>query len=212
MNLDVLCERARLVNEGVLRLQGMHEQLETQQEEYTAELNESRHRQIIIHKVAEVLKKLLDDLLDQNLRSLESLVSSGLKAVFQDQKVRFKTQVKEHGGKLSIDLVTEENGVEGGVDSFGASVAAVESFLLRLYVMRKVGLAPYLFLDESFASVENSNIDNIAQLCKILAGKLGISIFLITHQERFLEHADIAYRGSSIKVDGKKVMSLKRVR
>lgn len=212
MNLEELQERVESANMNTLRLEGVHDQLVQQREEYAAELNNLRHKQIVIQKVGEVLKRLLDDLLNQNLKSLESLVSSGLKAVFQEQQVKFKTIVGEHGGKLKIDLVTEENGVEGGVESFGASVAAVESFLLRLYVLRKMGLAPYLFLDESFASVETNNIDNLAQLCKILAKKLGINIFLITHQDRFLEHADIAYRGSSFKDGKSKVMKLKRVR
>jgi hypothetical protein len=213
MNVAQLAERTKAANEACLRLEGIHSQLSQQEDELRAEISELQHKQVVLKKSSEVLKKLLDDLLNQNLQALENLTTSGLKAVFNDQDLRFKTQVGEHGGKLSIELKTLDNNVEGGLESFGGSVSAIESFLLRLYVLRKMGLAPYVFLDESFAAVESTYVPNLGALCKTLAKKLGINIFLITHQDQFLEHADRAYKGTRVSLkNGSKMMKLVQVK
>ncbi len=208
----LLAQRLKTVNEKVLRLQGSYEEQLKQREAFREEIQKLKADNVVLSQASEVLKKLLDDLIVENVHEIEDLVTKGLKAVFQDQDLAFKALPGEWGGKLSIDLQTAERQVSGDMESFGGSVSAIESFLLRILVMRKLGLAPYLFLDESFAPVGTSYVDNTAKLCKLLAQQFGINIFLITHQEQFLEHADIGYRVEAVVHNDLKVSRLKKIR
>jgi|SRR5579863_5286337 len=207
-----LSQRLKLANEKVLRLQGSYEQQLDQKAVLEKEISQLKSDNVILVQTTEVLKKLLDDLLIENVKEIEDLVTRGLKAVFRDQDLAFKAIPGEWGGKLAIEFQTEERHVTGDTEAFGGSVAAIESFLLRLLVMRKLGLAPYLFLDESFAPVGTKYVENTARLCKLLAQQFGINIFLITHQDQFLEHADIGYRGMSEEKNERKVLKLKQIR
>ena len=148
---------------------------------------------------------LLGALSAQSMGAVESLLTYGLQTAFPEQrlKCRLDTSVKRGQQWVDIRLVRESDGgvVDAPIlDAFGGGPAAVISFLLRLLVCRRTGLAPVLLLDEAFSFVSAEYVPGVAQLLRELADKIGLTIVLVTHQPAFL---DVAHRAIRIGSDGK---------
>jgi len=154
-----------------------------------------------LDKVSSLFKHLLDALLDEKKQEVQELVTYGLKTVFTDQDLKFHINIEPKYGSISTSFKTEMVGVaEGNVlESFGGGVVNIESFLLRIITLFQTKLSPFLFLDETFSNVSEEYVENCSLLLKNLCEKLGLTIFLITHNELMLSHADKVYKASSVK-------------
>lgn len=145
-------------------------------------------------KASAVLKHLLDLMVKNEITRMASLITYGLKSIFDDQDLTFLPDKKEKAGKIHIELKTINGGIEGDFKSFGGSVAVIESFLLRILCVLKKDLARLMLLDETFAPVGEEYIANTANLISELSKKIGIDILLVTHQKEFKHNADRVYR------------------
>jgi len=145
--------------------------------------------QEVLDKTEKALKFLVDKLAKKDLSRLDKLVSYGISVVFPDRDISFKSEIVEYGKKMRIDLKTIYNNNEVDPDSMG-SVSVIESFLLRVLCIAKLKKAPLLLLDETFAAVHNSCVENVSQLIAEISAKLKIDILLITHNTGFSEHAN----------------------
>jgi hypothetical protein len=148
--------------------------------------------QEVLDKTEKALKFLVDKLAKKDLSRLDKLVTYGINVVFPDRDISFKSEIVEFGKKMRIDLKTIYNNNEVDPDSMG-SVSVIESFLLRVLCIAKLKKAPILLLDETFAAVHNSCVENVSQLISEISSKLKIDILLITHNTGFSEHADHNY-------------------
>jgi len=83
------------------------------------------------------------------------------------------------------------------LDNFGGGIVNIESFLLRIITLFQTKLAPFLFLDESFSHLSSEYVENCSLLLSTLCEKLGLTVFLITHQELMLTHANKVYKATS---------------
>lgn len=154
-----------------------------------------------LEKVSTLFKHLLDTLLDEKKQEIQHLVTYGLKTVFNDQDLKFHIKIEPKYGTISTSFKTEMVGVAEGdvLDSFGGGIVNIESFLLRIITLFQTKLSPFLFLDETFSNLSEEYVENCSLLLKNLCEKLGITIFLITHNELMLSHADKVYKASSIR-------------
>ena len=148
----------------------------------------------ILSKTSIVLKHLLDTMVKDDVSRMAGLLTYGLKTVFDDQNLSFSPVMTKKNEKIWIELKTENDGVEGEFESFGGSVAVIESFLLRVICMLKLKLAKLMLLDETFAPVGDDYIPNTSRLVSELSKKLGLDILLVTHQKEFQTFADCVYR------------------
>lgn len=152
-------------------------------------------------KAALVLTTIGEERQDAAQRSIEALVSQGLQTIFGDDLsfhlvpgVRAKTPV--------VDLVVRSRLADGTtVDTDvlaarGGGLAAVVGFLLRLVILllSKNRQDTVLFLDETFVHVSAEYLPRLIEFLKDLVTKTGVQIILVTHEESFLEAADVVYK------------------
>jgi len=147
-------------------------------------------------KASTVLKHLLDHMVKDEIEKMAGLITYGLKTIFDDQNLSFIPVITKKNEKMHIELRTKRDNIEGNMDSFGGSVAVIESFLLRVLCMLKLNLAKLMLLDETFAPVSEEYISNTSKMVSEISRKLGIDILLVTHQKGFMDNADHVYRAS----------------
>jgi DNA repair exonuclease SbcCD ATPase subunit len=156
-------------------------------------------------KAALVLTAIGEDRQDAAQRTIEALVTEGLRTIFGNDLsfhlvpgVRAKTPV--------VDLVVRSQLADGtSVDTDvlaarGGGLAAVVGFLLRLVILLLSSKRQdtVLFLDETFAHVSAEYLPRLIEFLKDLVAKTGVQIVLVTHDESFLEAADVVYKFSLV--------------
>jgi DNA repair exonuclease SbcCD ATPase subunit len=188
-------------------LQGVYQDKVSQKEKLESEVASLREEKEILDKSEKVIKFLMDKLVQKDLSKMDALITYGLKSVYSDRDILFKSEIIEHGKKIWIDLQTISDGKKVDPQS-QSSVHVIESFLLRLLCILKLNRGRLLLLDETFSAVDTGYIENFSQLVVQLCKKLGMDIFLVTHQVGFIDYANHSYRIN--RTDNKtEVISLK---
>ena len=165
-----------------------------------AEVKRLENEQSLLDLVGSLLRKLIDQEVTVGVQAVEQLQTEGLQAVFSDQDIRVKTNVEVLRGKVSVDLITvhkHPNGIEvegGSTDSFGGSVATVQSVLLRMIIIMRRNLRRVLLLDEALPAFDQNYIHNMCRFLSVLCQRLGFDILLVTHDPAVVDTGDKAYR------------------
>jgi DNA repair exonuclease SbcCD ATPase subunit len=153
--------------------------------EYKAQLNA---------RCAELFKHLLEKSIDDNVNSISDLVTSGLNSIIEDQDLRFKINQEHKNNRIAMKFILEQDGNSGDpLNSFGGGAAVVISLILRLAVMKRIGKANLLLLDESMVALANAYVPNAAQFMRELSEKTGVNILMVTHNPEFIQNAHCAY-------------------
>lgn len=140
------------------------------------------------------LTALLAKVSEESLRSVEGTITYGLRVVFDDHPLTFRFRAGTARGGQVLEPVLQLGPVEQPIlDAFGGGPAQVVAFLLRLLVCHRLGLYPLVLLDETFSMVSAQYVPNVAKLLRELAGQMGFTFLLVTHQNAFVEHATRAY-------------------
>lgn len=160
-----------------------------------------------------ILDKLAEEEVKQGVSAYVSLLEEGLKAIFPEQDVGLNAEITKVRGKVSVKLKTTFKGQDGievegdGLDSFGGAVATIQSLLLRISLILKRNLRPFLILDETFPAVDSSRSEILVSFLKVLCNRLDMDILCITHDSTIAEGADIGYKITPTKSGAK----LKRI-
>lgn len=201
-NFDELKYRERLaaLQKGVTRLEAVRDTLLSRLTDTKAKIVTEGERVELLTKGGELLRQLMDLLVLDQVRNIESLVTEGLKAIFDDQDLAFKAEVGQYRNKISIDLMVQamQDGIEvegPPLESFGGGVSSIVSLILRLMTLMKLGKFPLLVLDETLSAVSEDYVDATGLLLAKLAESSGTPILLVTHKHAFLDHAKRAYQG-----------------
>ena len=161
----------------------------------------------VLDRVADLFRTLIDREVVDNAKTVESLLTEGLQAIFDDLDLSVRTEIDVQRGKVAVDLITvqkEPDGTttEGGsIDAYGGSVATVQSVLLRIVVINRRGLRPLLLLDESLGAVAEHYVPRVGQFLSLLADRMGLDVLAVSHNPALVEAANTAYRIQ--KKDGK---------
>lgn len=145
---------------------------------------------------------------------IESIVTAGIRAVFQDEKLTFKLRYSEtkKGGvkkqpEVSMSVLYEHDGkqVEGGLkDSFGGGLSVVVGVLLNVVVLLNLQprVAPVLFLDEPLAALSpnyegassrTEYRERMADFIRTLVNETDLQVILVTHESNYSETADYSH-------------------
>ena len=157
--------------------------LHTRQEvvrETSKSLAENKSNAELLEKVRVVLSHLLESTSKKDLNGMDNLVTYGLKSVYPEKGLEFKSEIVDSGKKVYIDMDTYRSGLKASKDNKG-SVTVVESLLIRILSLLKKGSAKFLLADEPFAAVGSAHINNVGTLLEELARKLEMDILLVTH-------------------------------
>jgi len=161
----------------------------------------------VLDRVADLFRTLIDREVVDNAKTVESLLTEGLQAIFDDLDLSVRSEIDIQRGKVAVDLITVQKQADGTVtegsstDAYGGSVATVESVLLRIVVLNRRGLRPLLLLDESLAAVAEHYVPRVGQFLAMLADRMGLDVLAVSHNPSLVEAATNAYRIN--KKDGK---------
>jgi ABC-type branched-subunit amino acid transport system ATPase component len=174
-------------------LQGVYQNKVQQKEIKEKEVRNLHEEKEVLEKTEKVLKHLMDKLVQKDLSKMDNLITYGLRTVYTDRDIVFKSKIDERGKKIWIDLQTITDGKRVDPQT-QSSVNVLESFLLRILCISKLKRAKLLLLDETFSAMDPGYIENFSQLIVQLCEKLGLDIFLVTHNIGFLDYAHNSYR------------------
>lgn len=174
------------------------------------ELDRLAARIEVLTKVGELFRALMDKLVHSQVRSVETLITGGLRSIFFDQQLTFEAEIVQRYNRVHIDFfIRQERGggrfvVRGRpLTNFGGGPATVASLVLRVLVLMKLQRTPLLLLDETLSAISTEYIDQTGLFLKKLAASTGTPILLVTHKHEFLDQATAAYSASEHAVDGR---------
>jgi len=179
------------VLDRTLEVNVIKKQIEKELSQFENEITNLNSEIILLDKVVELFKHLLDKLIISNVSKVEKLVTFGLKSVFYDQNLIFEGKIKRGKGKIGVEFLTTKDGQISGdaIESFGGSVVVVESFLLRVISVLRMKLRKFLCLDESFGEVDPEYSASTSKMIREICEKLNFDVLLVTHNRGLQEHA-----------------------
>lgn len=145
-------------------------------------------------------KPFIDDLIDKfsetSLKKLEGLLTLGVSRIFYDRNYKVQIQVTEKRSSKCAELYLIDSGhaflmrdscVAGGI-------LVVVGFLIQAFYVANLDLSKVLFLDEALSNISSQYLDNFFEFVKELSKQIGLTVVLITHDNRFLDYADRLYK------------------
>lgn len=135
------------------------------------------------------------------IRSVESLVTAGLRTVLEEDlsfSVEQKVSAKQVGLLFKIRSTAGKEEVATEVLSArGGGVACVVGFLLKIVMLLLTkGSGSPIFLDETFAFLSVGHHERMSSFLRQLVDDTGVQIILVTHTPALAEYADAVYRFS----------------
>ena len=182
------------------RVVGRRDEVVSRIEDTKTTISTLENEEHLCELVAELFRQMIDAEVNAGVQAVENLLTEGLSAVFADQQISVRSEVKTHRGKVSVDLITTQKQADGSVsegstiDAFGGAVTTVQSVLLRLIVVMRRGLRPVLLLDESLPAFDANYVDNMGKFLRLLCERMGVDILLVTHNPALVEASHKAYR------------------
>jgi DNA repair exonuclease SbcCD ATPase subunit len=124
---------------------------------------------------------------------IEGMVTDGLQRVFGSEHIGLVIEKKETARGNSYRIQVKKGDLVGDpMDSFGGGIQNVVGFLLRVILIKRFKLAPFIALDEQFSNVSPQYQPRVSQLLKTLAS-LGFTIFAVSQQPAITGGADHIY-------------------
>lgn len=216
--VDGWAERVRSLQTKATRLRAVRDQLATDLEAKEREIATLTHRQEVLTKVSELYRVLMDQMVMGQVRTIEAIVTEGLKTIFHDQDLSFRAEVGTSRGKISVEFFIcmgdpEHGGIKGSpLDSFGGGPASVASLILRILTLLRLKRKKLMLLDETLAAVSDDYIEATGQFLQKLAASSNLNILLVTHKASFLDHANVSYQGETKLADSVGEFAIKRLR
>lgn len=208
--------RLQALRESATGLQVLRDQVQENLTLRCQEVDDLTANLDILAKVGELFRALMDKLVLDHVRSMESVVTKGLQTIFVDQDLSFEAEVSQRYNKIAIDFMIRQDNqrlpVRGHpLESFGGGPASIASLILRVIAVLRLKRWPFLALDETLGAVSDEYLDQTGLFLRRLAESTGISILLVTHKPAFLDHAVMAYRGSEVlSADGARCLHLQK--
>lgn len=187
--------------------------LSSQREELEAEIAQL-NKDIQLHsEVALVLASIGEEQQTTLQAQIESLVTEGLQFVFEEPYSFHLVQTVK-GNSPQVEFVVRTTFPDGSTldtetKARGGGINSVIGILLRIIVKL---LDPSqtnvpLILDEATSMVSIQYLPRLCEFLRELVDSTPIQVVLATHQDMWIEHADIVYR---LNLDGKGHSIIKR--
>lgn len=207
-------ERLNNLQRWVDREIGRREEIRGSQERDRVKVEEHEAKAALTEKAILVLQAATETRRQELKDRVESLVTRGLRAVFERSDFEFAFKVALKRDQFGIVPVLRSKFGDRDletpiVDGHGGGVADVISFILRVIVlsMARPRLAQILILDETFRHVSPEYLRGVATLLRELSDSAGIQFVLITHKPELLDAADTVY-SSKLSEDGSTTFTL----
>ncbi len=149
--------------------------------------------------ISALYQTMIDNCLTENKDMLRDLMREAMQSIFSDQDIDVDVELGLERKKVSMELLTITNNKNGRMikgnanDSFGGSVATIQSLILRILVTLKRGLRKVIFIDEGLSALEDDYASKTGAFLKVLCKRLGIDILIITHSTALFDEGDRRY-------------------
>lgn len=201
--VDGWAQRVQRLQNSAIRFKTVRDQLVDELTLTEEEIAELARRQEVLTKVSELYRVLMDQMVMGQVRTIETIVSEGLKTIFFDQDLSFRAEVSQKYNKISVDFYIcqgdpDNGGIKGSpLDSFGGGPSSIASLILRILTLLRLKRKRVLLLDETLAAVSDDYIEATGLFLQKLAETSNLSLLMVTHKPSFLEHASLSYHGDT---------------
>lgn len=202
--------RVRALTQKASRIQALRDQVLEELELRCKEIDQLAARIDVLVKVGELFRALMDKLVMTHVRSVEHVITEGLKSIFFDQTLSFEAEVSTRRDRICVDFVVRQERSGGKyvvrgdpMTNFGGGPATIASLVLRLLVLMKLKRRSLLFLDETLSAISPEYIDQTCLFLNKLSTSTGTPILLVTQQHAYMEHCTLAYAASEHSSDGR---------
>lgn len=164
--------------------------------EIDSKLNELENNKNTLKLCKPIIDDIINKFSNSLLKKLEDLLTIGLKKIFYDRNYSVQIKVVDKRNSKCVELLLNDNGniipvknanVAGGI------LVVIASIIQVFYIVNIPTLDRYLFLDEQFSQVSSQYIDPFMEFIKTLCSETGLSIVLITHDNKFMKYGDRVY-------------------
>jgi DNA repair exonuclease SbcCD ATPase subunit len=160
---------------------------------HTARIKQLEEEKAELIKAVGVIDRCIQAISANGIGKIEGIVTDGLRRVFGNDQLALVIEKKETARGINYRIQVRKGETVGNpMDSFGGGVQNVVGFLLRLILIKRFKLAPFLALDEQFSNVSPQYQPKVAQLLKTLTA-MGFTIFAVSHQPLITSSADNIY-------------------
>lgn len=173
-------ERLDSLKQKVNVLKGAKTALEAKLKRTSEHLNKSKDDSELLELTRLALSSMTENKVGPKITYINDMVTYGLNSVFHDRDLRFELSIKDSTKKLSYTTTTWDGLQVASSDTDGA-VTVVEGFLLRLICLIELKKPKFLIMDEHFAAVGATYINNLAKLLDELSESMGVDILLVSH-------------------------------
>ena len=199
-DIHMLERRVRATRSTVDGLFGEARSLVEQGKNLMAEIEQLKGEIDDLERVTMLLNSIGEERQMKAQGVIEGLVTRGLQTIFDD-KYSFHIIQTDKGKTANVEFVVRTT-LEGSttetsvMEARGGGLAAVVGFLLRVVVMllRSDKNEKVLFLDETFAHVSAEYLPALGEFLREIVDKSDMQIIMVTHQDEFVDYADVTYR------------------
>jgi len=158
------------------------------------ETEELAKEEDVLQGVEKALLRISTQVIARSTQRVDKLVTLGLRAVFHDQDLSFRVEVRRYRGKTGAKLTLRENGKLAPLDdSYGGGVLAVIGVLLRVALVDAFKLRRVLLLDETLTHLSIQYHERASALLRKLCSDLNFQVLMVTHASAFARYADRHY-------------------
>lgn len=199
VDLDALASRALAVQRRLDREAGRAVALARAGKAAAAEIERLEAAVDLHAKVAALLTSMGEERQEAARAMFEDLATRALQVIFGEE-LSFHLLPGEVGGQATLEPVIRspygDRVLETAVvDARGGGMVVVVGFVLRLVMVKLTpGARQVLFLDESFRFVSESFIDRLGAFLREVADRMGVQVFMITHDKSLVQFADVTVR------------------
>jgi len=159
----------------------------------TARIKQLEEEKAQLIKAVGTIDRCVQIVSANGIGKIEGIVSDGLRRVFGNDQLGLFIEKKETARGNTYRLLVRKGATVGNpMDSFGGGVQNVVAFLLRVILIKRFKLAPFIALDEQFSNVSADYLPKVSEMLQVLS-KMGFTIFAISHQPTITAAADIIY-------------------
>jgi DNA repair exonuclease SbcCD ATPase subunit len=144
-------------------------------------------------------KPIIDDIIskfsDSLLRKLEELLTLGLKQIFYDRDYSVQIKVTDKRNSKCVELLLNDNGnlIPIKNSNVAGGILVVIATIIQIFFIINTDVQKYLFLDEQLSQLSKLYVPQFMEFIKTLCDETGLSIVLITHDNKFIEYGDRIY-------------------
>lgn len=163
--------------------------------EVESKLNELECEKNTLRNCKPIIDDIISKFSDSLLRKLEELLTIGLKKIFYDRDYSVQIKVVDKRNTKCIELLLNDGGNILPVKNscVAGGILVVIAAIIQVFYVINLDVDRYIFLDEQFSQISQQYIDNFMDFIHTLCDETGLSIVLITHDNKFIKYGDRIY-------------------